>query len=187
MLVLGLGLATVLALVGGVAVGAARSDREAGSLLPAVLVVVGVLGLVVALTATLVRVLRRRGVDVVSPLWGADRRTRTRVVRAMKTQEELTGTDRYLALAEATRSRRLAPVFVTLLLVAGALILAGVGLRLADGASSRQLVLSLAQLVLLTVVAGQQTVFYRRAVAYLARFGAQDQDGAGSSGDTGVV
>ena len=187
MLVLGLGLATVLTLVGGVAVGAARSDREAGSPLPAVLIVVGVLGLIAALTAILVRVIRRRGVDVVSPLWGADRVTRTRIARALKRQEELTGEDRYLALTEAARNRRLAPVWVTLLLVAGALIFASIGLQLADGAASGQLVLSVAQLVLLALIAGQQILFYRRAVAYLARFGARDQDGAGPSGDTGVV
>ena len=89
----------------------------------------------------------------------------------MKHQQELTGHDRDLALAEAIRSRRLTPLVLPVLILAAAFFVAGIGLSLAGDLAPAQLRLSAFQLVLSGALAVQQIVFYRRAGAYLDRFG----------------
>jgi hypothetical protein len=103
-----------------------------------------------------------------------DRAARTRIVRALKYQQELTGHDRDLALAEAIRSRRLAPLAVPVLIVGAAFFATGVGLSLAGDLEPAQLAFCVVELIVSCTLAAQQIAFYRRAGAYLDRFGSPD-------------
>jgi hypothetical protein len=167
---------TVLVLAGGYVVDTAHGDGRPRSPLIPVVIIVGVLGLTAGILGLSVWAVRRRGVSAVSPLWGVDRTTRTRITRALKHQQELTGHDRDLALAEAIRSRRLMPLVMPALIVAAAFFGAGIGLSLAGALEPAQLRLSAIQLVLSGTLAVQQIVFYRRAGAYLNRFGSSPSE-----------
>lgn len=89
----------------------------------------------------------------------------------MKHQQELTGQDRELAISEAIRSRKLTRLAVAAMIVAAAASLAGIALSLPGDVEPAQLGLYVAQLALICALAVHQIVFYRRAVAYLERFG----------------
>ncbi len=168
----GFALLTVLFLTAGFVIGASRADGRSRSPLPAILIIAGVLGLAALCLWAFARAIRRRGLALTSPLWGVDRATRTRIVRAIKHRQELTGQDREIALAEAHRSRKLASIAITALLVLLVLILAGSVLALIGDVHPAQLAFSLVQLALIGALAAHQFVFYRRAGAYLERFGA---------------
>src|SRR4029453_3294207 len=171
LLLIGLALLTVLVLAGTYAVDAARFDGRPRSPLIAGAIIIGVLGLTAAVLALSVWAVRRRGVSAVSPLWGVDRATRSRIARAMKHQQELTGQDRELALSEAVRSRRLTPLFVTTMIVATACVIAGIALSFFGDVEPARVGLYVAQLALICALMVYQIVFYRRAGAYLERFG----------------
>jgi hypothetical protein len=167
---IGLALLTVLASAGFV-VTVSLSDERPRSPLLAALIIAGLLAVMAGVLSLSVWAIRRRGLDAVSPLWGVDGATRRRVARAIKYQEELTGQDRELALSEAIRSRKLAPMAVTALLLVGALTLVNIGLSLAGDVGPARLGLYVAQLAIACALAAHQILFYRRAGAYLERFG----------------
>lgn len=171
LLLIGLALVFVLVLGGGYIMMAAGFDGRPRSPLIPVVIIVGVLGLTAGVLALSVWAVRRRGVSAVSPLWGVDTATRTRIARALKHQQELTGQDRELAISEAIRSRKLAPLAVTAMIVAAAFILAGIALSLSGDVGPAQLGLHGAQLALIFALTVHQIVFYRRAGAYLERYG----------------
>jgi hypothetical protein len=166
-----LALLTVLALAACYVVVTTRLDGRPRSPLLPVLIIAGLLALMAGSLSVSAWAVRRRGLDAVSPLWGVDRATRTRIARAMKHQEELTGQDRELAVGEAIRNRKLAPLAMTAMIVVTALVLAGIGLSLAGDVDPAQLGLDVVLLVLVCALAVHQLVFYRRAGAYLERFG----------------
>lgn len=158
-------------LVAGFVLAASRSGgRHLSPWLP-VLIITGLLAVPAAVAGVFAWVIRRRGVSVVSPLWGVDSATRKRVMHAIKHREELTGQDRELALSEAYRSRRLAPVTAIVLPVLAALLLTGTALSLASHTDWMRVAPPVFHLGLLGLLAAYQRVFYLRASAYLDRFG----------------
>lgn len=170
-------LPTVSSLVAGFVLTASRSPgRQVSPWLP-VLIVTGVLTVLAAVTGLLAWAFRRRGVSLVSPLWGADAATRRRVLHAIKHREQLTGHDRDLALAEAHRSRRLAPVTAVVLPVLAAVLLTGIALSLAGHPGWTRVAPPAIELGVLGTLAAHQRVFYRRASAYLDRFGSDPRPG----------
>jgi hypothetical protein len=182
LLLIGLALVTVLVLGGGYIMMAPRSDGRPRSPLIPVVIIVGVLGLTAVFLALSVWAVRRRGVSAISPLWGVDRATRTRIAHALKHQQELTGQDQELAISEAIRSRKLAPLAVTVMIVASALVLPGIVLSLSGDVGPAQLGLHGVQLASICALTVHQIVFYRRAGAYLERFGAPPPEpGSGNS------
>jgi hypothetical protein len=168
---MGLALSTVFGVTASFVVITARYDGSPRSLLLAVLIIAGVLGLMAGTSSVSIWAIRRQGLDAVSPLWGVDGATRRRIARALKHQEELTGQDRELAVSEAIRSRKLAPVGVTILVAVCALGLAGIGVSLAGDVPPAELGLYVALLAIVCVLTVHQILFYRRAGAYLDRFG----------------
>ena len=175
-----LALLTALIIVVGFVMAASRSEGRHLPPWPPVLIITGLLGVLVIVTWVLAWAIRRRGVAFVSPLWGADFATRKRIMHAIKHREELTGQDRELALSEAHRSRRLAPAFLVILPVLAALLLTGTALSLA---SDTDWVLPVLQLGLLGLLATNQLIFYRRASAYLDRFGSDPPSPTTATGD----
>lgn len=164
-------LLAVLSIVAGFVLGASGSGgRHPSPCLP-VLLITGLVAVLAGVTWLLAWMIRRRGVSVVSPLWGADSATRKRVLHAIKHREELTGHDRDLALAEAYRSRRLAPVTLIVLPVLAVLLLTGAALSLTGHTDWIRVALLVFQPGLLGLLTAYQRAFYRRASAYLDRFG----------------
>ncbi|MEU4427054.1 hypothetical protein AB0F81_41065 [Actinoplanes sp. NPDC024001] len=161
-------LSVVLAGALGFAAGAGAWTGRSALIVGAVLF--GLVALMGGAMALMMRYARRRTGTAVSPLWGADRKTRQRAVRAVKDQEEPAGELGRLALAEANRSLKLAPVVTVLMVIAATLALAGAALQLADGDLGRA-ALAAVPVPLWIAVAVQQLIFRRRARAYLARYG----------------
>jgi hypothetical protein len=109
--------------------------------------------------------------------------TRKRIMHAIKHREELTGQDRELALFEAYRSRRLAPTLLIILSVLAALLLTDIALSLVNDIDRVQVALAVVQLGLLALIAINQLIFYRRASAYLNRFGSDPSSPTIATGD----
>ncbi|WP_328469257.1 hypothetical protein OHA21_01340 [Actinoplanes sp. NBC_00393] len=159
---------TGLAGVFGALAGAGDWTWRSGAIIAAF--VVGLLALMGLAMALSMRWARRRAGTGVSPLWGADRRTRQRTVKVIKRQEEPAGEIGRLALAEADRILKMAPLSVTLMTIAGVLAWLSFGLQLVGG-SPVKIAISALPAVLFTAVAVDQMILRRRAGAYLARYG----------------
>jgi FtsH-binding integral membrane protein len=162
-----LGAVTVAAALAGVVGVLAGHDWSAGAWALAVLV--GVLvGLVVATLFLGISVaFRRRGLPVMSSLLEVDRRTRKRVMAALRRGEALADDEEQsLALAEASRLIRVSPfVFCLLPLV----LLTQVAIVI-DTDDDWVRSIGIAAIVLLGVGIGGQYVWWRRSQRYLATF-----------------
>lgn len=125
-----------------------------------------------ALTLALVHwAIRRRGAVTVPPLWGVDRAVRVRIGRAIRSQEALSGEEHRLALAEADRVVRAAPVATVGLTVSVALLLAVTALQLTGDVSAQGVALTVIPLLLFAGILVQHLTFHRRAADYLRRHG----------------
>ncbi|GIF35610.1 hypothetical protein Aut01nite_85960 [Actinoplanes utahensis] len=114
---------------------------------------------------------KRRTGAAVSPLWGASRQVRARVIRAIRTGEELPPGERELAVAEATRLHRLGWAPVAGFGIAGLLFAAQVVLRAADRDPAWQILSVALAASCFTLLAAHHLYFYRRSRRYLRLFG----------------
>ena len=142
-----------------------------GHRLPVLLLVVGAAAAVAGLlTAGAWWLVRRRVGDLTPTLWGADRVTRKRVVRALKHGRELTGQDRVLAIAVARRAARLTPVNHVIYPLTLVLLTVSLVLQLVGRTRVVSLVLTLLMLVDFGALFVMVEIANRRARRYLDRY-----------------
>ncbi|GAA1651178.1 hypothetical protein GCM10009828_095350 [Actinoplanes couchii] len=132
------------------------------------LVLGGIALLTAGLIALMVRTVRRRTGSWVSPMLGADRHTRRRVTRAIRTGAALPPDEQRLAVAEATRIRKITGILTIPFVFAAVLNLIQFAGHLADGSAAWRIVASGAAAAAFTLLPLYQLFYYRRAGAYLA-------------------
>ncbi|MBG0567263.1 hypothetical protein [Actinoplanes aureus] len=163
------GLLIPLALAAGFL--AAGPGREPRTWLIVLAVLIGLIALCGLGLTLMVRAVRRRTGTMVSPLWGADRKTRAQVGQAIKNQEKPDGEIGRLALAEAQRGVKLAPIVLPLATLAAVFPLINVGLLLGDGdASPGRVAVHAVQAAGFAGLAIYHAILRRRSRAYLNRF-----------------
>jgi uncharacterized membrane protein len=157
------------------------SDRPQGQTARVIVFGVGLTVVTVLLTAAgmwwTARSARRRGRPLPSPLLGADRATRRRIMQAIRRQEPLAGHDRALARDAAERIQTLGTTNAAVLASSAVLLLISAALLIADGQDWWRVAPQLLMAPFLVVVLIQQRRLKRQARAYVDR-AARDDDRA---------
>lgn len=175
--------ARVYYLVIGTAVvaGLAFAGVMVGGAVVPLLVLSAVVLFTAGLMVLMVRAVRRRSGSWVSPLLGADRHTRRRVARAIRTGTVLPPDEQRLAVAEATRIRQVHGILTVPFIIAAVLNLIQFAVYLAEGTDTWRIVASGAAAAGFSLLPAHQFFYYRRAGVFLAAAERAEQPGQASS------
>ncbi len=158
-----------LLLIAGAAVLGVRAGGDSSWVVP--LIMAAGLLLTAGLIAVMAWMVRRRAGTFVSPLWGLDHPTRRRIVRAIRTGGRLPPGEQELAVAEATRVRKVSVIAVVPFILVIGLNLFQLTLQIGEGVAGWRIGLTVLTVACFGAVIVYQVLYHRWSGAYLARFG----------------